>query len=253
MVVGNACLMLWKRQARLLKEERNMVTLCRRSPLAGALLLGILSTMGCNLMALPFFLMPGMEPRNPAKCKLASDDKNKEVKAAILVSSNSLETSPEFVDVDRALSDGLSRRLQEAFKANKEKVTLVSSSAVQHFKDSHPNWKEMSGREIGKFFHADYLIDLEINSLTLYEQGSFNSMYRGRAAISIAVVDVHNPSDGFKYKEEYSIEYPKSKGPLPADGSNSAQFRQMFLNTITKQLSWRFTSHLIDDEQDLTD
>src|SRR5438445_85693 len=73
---------------------------------------------GCNLMALPFFLMPGMEPKHDAKCKLASDEKDKEVKVVILASAG-LETRPEFLRVDRELSRKLCQRLEEGFKLNK--------------------------------------------------------------------------------------------------------------------------------------
>ena len=43
---------------------------------------------------------------------------------------------------------------------------------------------------------GDYVIDLEINAVTLYEQGSANTLFRGHAEISIDVVDVHKPAEG---------------------------------------------------------
>ena len=63
--------------------------------LAGLLLVAV-SCTGCNLMALPFFLIPGMEPEHEAKCKLAPHGMEKEVKVVIL-SSAGLETRPEFL------------------------------------------------------------------------------------------------------------------------------------------------------------
>ncbi len=214
--------------------------------LAGLFLAAALCT-GCNLMALPFFLMPGMEPKHEAKCRLASKDKEKEVKAVILATSG-LETRPEFLRVDRELSRLMSMQMQEGFKKNKEKVALVPTSQIEKYKDEHPNWRSMDPAEIGKHFEADYVINVEVNSVTLYEQGSANTLFRGRADISLDVVEVHKPVEGPIYREEYTCEYPKVKGPIPVDNSNPAQFRQRFLNVVARELSWRFTSHLVEDD-----
>jgi hypothetical protein len=223
-----------------------MANFKRGGYLAVALLVAGLST-GCNLMAMPFFLLPGMEPKHDAKCKLASDDKEKEVRVVILAYSG-LETRPEFLKIDRELSRMMSVQMQEGFKANKEKVTIVPTSHVEKYKDEHPNWRSSDPEEIGKHFNADYVINLEINSITLYEPGSSNTLYRGRASISVDVVDVHAPSEGPKFRHEYTCEYPRARGPIPAGESNPAQFRQAFLTVVARELSWLFTSHPVDDD-----
>jgi hypothetical protein len=218
---------------------------CRH--LTGLMLVAALATTGCNMLALPFFLIPGMEPKIEAKCKLAAEDKEKEVKVIILASCG-LETRPEFLRVDRDLSRMVAMNLQEAFKKNKEKVTLVPISQIEKYKDEHPNWHSLDPEEIGKHFKADYVINLEIDSISLYEQGSSNTLFRGRTEISLAVVNIKQPKEGPIYKEEYTCEYPRAKGPIPAGDSNPAQFRQRFLGVVARELSWRFTAHLVDDD-----
>jgi hypothetical protein len=226
------------------------MTLSRHSwSLAGLLLL---VASGCNMMAMPFFLIPGMEPKIDAKCKLASSDKEKTVRVVILASSG-LETRPEFIRVDRDLTRLLAQQLQEGFKQNKENVLVIPTSKVERYKDEHPNWHSMAPEDIGNYFNADYVVNLEIESITLYAPGNANMLFRGRAAISIDVVDVRKAAEGPIYKEEYSIEYPKT-GPISAafsDDSNPAQFRQRFLSVIARELSWRFTSHLVDDDMQI--
>ena len=215
-------------------------------------LLVVVSCTGCNLMALPFFLIPGTEPTHEAKCKLVPHDKEKPVRV-VIVSSSGLETRPEFMRVDRELGRLLYAQLEEGFKKNKERVNLVAISQVEKYKDEHPNWHSLSPEEIGKHFSADYVIDLEINAVTLYEQGSANTLFRGHAEISIDVVDAHKPADGPFYKEEYTIDYPRARGPIPATEGNVPQFRQRFLNVIARELSWRFTAHLVEDDFRMTD
>jgi hypothetical protein len=228
-----------------------MTTSQRNRFLVGLFLLATLVS-GCNMMAMPFFLIPGMEPKYDAKCKLASSDKEKTVTAVILASSG-LETRPEFIRVDRDLSRLLSQKLQEAFKKNKENVVLVPTSKVERYKDEHPSWHSTAPEDIGKYFNADYVINLEIESITLYEPGNGNTLFRGRARISIDVVSVKKAADGPIYNAEYSIEYPKA-GPISAafsDDSNPAQFRLAFLTKVAEELSWRFTSHLVDDDMQI--
>lgn len=219
--------------------------------LAGLFLVAM-SSSGCNLMALPFFLIPGMEPKHEAKCKLAAQDGDKEVKVLIL-SAAGLETRPEFLRVDRELSRLLYMQMEDGFKKNKEKVTIIPVSQVEKYKDDHPNWHSLSPEEIGKHFHADYVIDLEINTMTLYEAGSANTLFRGHAEISLDVVDVHKPSEGPIYKEEYTIDFPRARGPIPASDGSVPQFRQRFLSVIARELSWRFTAHLVEDDFKMAD
>ncbi len=210
------------------------------------LFLAVTAGTGCNMMALPYFLSPN-DPTYPPQCKLASDDKDKEVKVVILAYTG-LETRPEFLKVDRELAVALAQQLQESYKKNKEKVTIVPLNRVEKYKDDHPNWHALEVQEIAKYFRADYVINLDIGSITLYEQGSHNTLFHGRAEISVNAVDVHKTADGPIFHKEYVCEYPRAKGPIPVGDSNVAQFRQLFLSVLARELSWMFTSHLVDDD-----
>jgi hypothetical protein len=212
-----------------------------------------LAGFGCNLLSFPFFLMSGMDPKHEPKCKLASDDKHKDVRVLILASAG-LETRPEFLRVDRELGTLLARQMEQAFKDNKENVTVIMPTRVEKYKDEHPQWRAMDAAEIGKHFDADYVINLEIESLSLYEPGSGNQLYRGKAKIDVRVMDVSKPPDDEpKYKETFICDYPKTKGPIPVSDSDAQQFRQMFITQVAKELSWRFTAHPTSDDYTCTD
>ena len=224
-----------------------MATVSRNFTLAALMMLGALSA-GCQLLALPYFFLPGMEPRSDPACPLASKDKEKTVKVLIL-SQASLETRPEFLRVDRDLAQMLSQAMDDGFKKNKEKVSIVRNSLVEKFKDEHPNWKAMGAVEIGKQFKADYVIELAVNQITLYEPGRFNTFFRGRCDISIVVHDTYHSSEGPKWNTEYTTEFPRARGPIDAgSGGIVAQFRQKFLQVVAREISYNFTSHLIEDD-----
>src|SRR5262249_45591030 len=97
-----------------------MAARCRRWHLTVLLVVAAFG-MGCNVLSFPFFLLMGMNSKQPPLCKLAAKDKDKEVRVVILASAG-LETRPEFLRVDRELTNLLARHLQQGFKDNKEKV-----------------------------------------------------------------------------------------------------------------------------------
>jgi hypothetical protein len=222
-----------------------MARLARRAFLAGLLALATLCA-GCNIMALPFFLIPGMDPMHEPKCKLAPDKKDAQVKVVILASTG-LENRSEFVRADRELTSLLVRQLQETFKKNKENVTLVSASRVERYKDENPDWQTQSPAAVGKHFHADYVIELEIESLTLYKEGSSRTIFQGHANISVAVIDVHKPGDDPIFKDPYRCEYPKDR-PIFSMDSDPEQFRHQFMTTMARELSWYFAAHPMEDD-----
>src|SRR5262249_33648242 len=146
----------------------------------------------------------------PVLKKIASDDKKKEVKAAI-VTHSTLEVRPELLRADRQLSELLAKQLTEQCKDNGEKVSIVPTRKIEEYKNQHPGWKDDDLDEIGKHFNADYVIFLEINELDLTMHGSFGGLLRGRARIQVSLIDVHNPEE--ELSESFECTYPtESKG-----------------------------------------
>jgi hypothetical protein len=196
---------------------------------------------GCDLGSMAYFLMP--EAKQPPQLKrLASDDKNKEVRVVILTWGG-LETRPELAQADRELSERLVKQLRDLCETNQERVTIVSPRKVEEFKSTHPTWRELDLQDIGRRFHADYLIYLEINSLRLYKPGSFNTMFRGEANLTVSVVDVHR-QDEPQERREFSCVYPsEARGEIPVGDVNLMEFRQAFLTYVAKRLSWFFSPY----------
>jgi hypothetical protein len=229
-----------------------MTARTRRWRLAGLVTLGVIVATGCNMLEVPFFLINGPDPMQPPECmKLTPPegrDKKAKVRVVLLVSVPG-EMRPEFIRVDRDLSELLIRKLNAGFKEDKENIVLLPTSKVEKFKDEHPGWRTMELADIGKQLGADYVIDMEINSISLYEDKSYNQMYRGRAAISTTLVAMHKLDDG-PMRKEYSCTYPTdAKGPVPVGlDMNYQQFRTEFLDYVAKHLAWFFVPHPYSDE-----
>lgn len=200
-------------------------------------------TTGCNLLSLPFFIF-GPEPSVPAEMKqIGSKDKRNEVSVVVLAYAGP-ETRPEFIKVDRDLAARIADEMRTAFQANEEKVKVVSPSKVEKFKQEHLSWQTMEPAEIGKHFNADYVVYVELDneSLSLYERGSGRELFRGHADYTVTLVNVHDPDEGTKRKQ-FSYTYPSEAKAIQATDSTVILFKQKFLEQIARKVAWCVTKH----------
>jgi hypothetical protein len=207
---------------------------------AGALVL--VAGLGCNPLTLPFFLMFGVDSKEEPEFKLAKPDREVTI---LVLAYTAPDVQTDQVGLDRQLGLTFSRQLEERCKYNKERVKIVPAHKVEKFKSDHPGWKSMGVSEIGRYFEADYVLDVEVVSLSLYEPGSHKTLYKGYCKIDVSALDLNKPQDGAAWRQPISIQYPSSRGPIPvADDNNTENFREMFIKRIATELCWKFTSHL---------
>jgi hypothetical protein len=200
-------------------------------------------TTGCNLLSLPFFIF-GPEPSVPAEMKqIGNKDKRKEISLVVLAYAGP-ETRPEFIKVDRDLAALIAGEMRKAFEVNEEKVKVVSPSKVEKFKQDHLSWQTMEPAEIGKRFNADYVVYVELDneSLSLYERGSARELFRGHADYTVTLVNVHDSEDG-TIRKQFSYTYPSEAKPIQATESTAILFKQKFLEQIARKVAWCVTAH----------
>jgi hypothetical protein len=216
---------------------------CKRWRLVGSLVVAVALAAGCNLASMTYFLTTGLaEPKEePGELKLAVA--GKETKVAVVTYTSAKGTDFARLDVD--LSGMLVRKLQHYCKDNKENVTFISPSKVEEYKGNNPNWT-LKPAALGEKLGADKVIFLEVEQMSLYEPGSANQLYRGRANISVKLFDLRNP-DEFRLDKTYSCEYPSSRGPVSVDDMPPRQFYQTFVAHVAKHLSWYFTAHPLSE------
>jgi hypothetical protein len=205
-------------------------------------LLGATLGAGCDPGSMMYFLLPEAK-EDPELRRLASDDKKKEVKVVILTYA-ALEPRAEFVQADRQLAELLAKNLNELYKTNQEKVTVVPPRRVEEYKNTHPSRRGYDPAEVGQHFGADYVIYIEMNKLSLFEHGCSDMLLRGRADLLVSVVDVKSP-DETPDSRDFTCVYPsESKGAIDASMENSpSQFRQAFLGYVARRLSYYFAAH----------
>jgi hypothetical protein len=230
-----------------------MAFLTPRRRLAGLLTLAVMLGAGCNLASLSYFLLPHEDPHFPPELMKLSPRPGYDTSRVVILCSLPIDTGIDFIRIDRDLTSALARQITHGYEEldKKEKVVVIRPSKVEKFKDDHPDWHTMELVDIGKRFQADYVIRLDVQAISLYEKGSSNLMYRGRATVSVAALDMHHGDDE-PVTKEYVTEYPSdAKGPVPVDDRNRLEFRQAFLEHIAKGLSWYFVPHLTRDKFDI--
>jgi hypothetical protein len=216
-----------------------MAAFLRRWRLAGLVTFAVV-TCGCNLISLPYFLLFGTDNRNPPECRVF-DAPKEEIKVAILTSLGP-ETRAEFLRFDRDLAEQLAQYLRLQYKEAKAKVVLVPPNEVENYKDSHPNW-QLDLAACGNHLHADYLVTLELDKLSLYLANSSSQWFQGQAMVSVKVMDVKKIDEGPIYRHEFSYQYPTRGPQLVMDNPNPLQFRADFLGYLVRELSRCFASY----------
>lgn len=210
------------------------------------LILGlVVLSAGCN----PFtglIMLTGEERKIPAEYhKLADKDKKKEVKVVILTDMP-LETRAEFVHADKEITHLFALQLQKLTKDNGEKITIVNPNKVEEFKNRDPDWaiNHKDLEEIGKHFKADYVIHLDVQGLSMYQQGSGGGFYRGQADLTLQLINVKSPDELQTSPRNLTYTYPSEAqgGGMLADADTPPYlFKQKFLNALARYLSWQFT------------
>ena len=213
-----------------------------RHPWRLALLLGtaFVLTIGCNPIQLAGWVF-SPDPIEAPKCSLVI--KGKEAKVVIIAAHAMLPSDYTLMRSDWELSQRLTQLLEERFKENQEQVKVVKPSQVKTYMNKNPKWRELPPQEIGKHFKADWVINLEINSISLFDKSSANFFYHGNADITVTVTDAHKPiGEGEVYALPYQVEYPKTN-PLERSEMGVNQFRAKFIERIAKDLAQQFASH----------
>jgi hypothetical protein len=200
----------------------------------------VMMGVGCNPISTAYFLFRG-DSKNPAEHPLPPKEGKKEVTVAILVTAPN--PSWEFAAVDRDLTAAIGRRLFDQTKEGKVPIKAVETAKLDKFKGTNPEWRSMSATEVGKQLGADYVLDLTLESVSLYEPGSGKYMYQGRATVSATVYDV---AAGKQLGEPYFVN-PKMDS-RPADSMLMAQYKAKLMERIADEVTWKHVAHANDQQ-----
>jgi hypothetical protein len=200
--------------------------------------------MGCNpILMTAYLLNRGEDPKMAAEFPLKPQpDRKKEPVKVVVLTSCAPGVPAELINVDRLLASDFIPLLEGRCQANKENVVIKKSQPIEEFKRENPDWRNMHPLEIGKHFQADYVIDIEVLSISMYEVRS-RQLMKGRARIAMSAYDCSRPIKEPAYNpSEFIFDYPTTHA-VSIDDVPPTAFRQRFVKRIANDLVLPFTAH----------
>lgn len=211
-----------------------------RSLAAGLLALTLLTGLsGCSYILFLGYLIggpPSIEPDFDAETKESMTDKDVTV-AVICFAPNEVKYS--FEDIDHELAKYV------AFRLHEHKISVISPDRVRAWVESNKDWDRPE--EIGAAFDTTYVIYIDLNDFSLYEDGSA-TLYRGRseAICSVWKMDDEDSAEKIFSKEKIS-KFPTHQ-PISASEETYTNFKNRYLSRLSEEIGRLFYEYyLIDD------
>lgn len=209
--------------------------IARMRLLAAALLVSF-AGVGCNPISLAYFLFRG-DQKAPAEVPLVPKEGKKEVTVAVLVMASNPPI--EFVGIDRDLAAAVGRKIAEQTKDSKHPMRVIDRSKLDKLK-KNPEYAAMSVADIGKAVGADYVVELNVVSVSLYEPGTGKLMYMGTATVEGAVYDTATGEQSAKYFVQPRMEQK------PASDVLIGQYKLKLLDRLADEITWKHVPHVND-------
>jgi hypothetical protein len=153
--------------------------------------------------------------------------------------------SLDFAGADRELISLVSQRFPMMLAANgvKDNIKVVPTVQVDKFKASHPQWKALNPSVMGRQMGVDYVIDITIGGLQIYEPGSNKQIYQGKAEVNVDVYDCTKKS-GEPLNHVFQISYPHGMGMgRDASAVSVARFKQELMYEIADKIILHHIDH----------
>ena len=202
-------------------------------------------SIGCSPQTLSALLMPFTDNNTPPECKLFESDK--EITLCIMSNFARPELHEVLIGADAELADQLIHAFRKRCQENKHKIKFIPSAQVRSEEiKQRQTGGFVSPVDIGKTLKADYVLEVKINSFSIYEKDTYPQMYRGKTELAVNMYKVA-AKDGEEHKlysKEFPRVYPNGMSTLVADGGlNASMFRSKYLSVVANDIAKMFISY----------
>ncbi len=219
--------------------NRNRTWKWTRRAVWGSLL--AIAAMGCNPINLIGFIF-AKDEKVPALHPLAFDKKgpkkDKEEVVVALLPQVAPGGGTQFATAANELADKIARQLPEMARENKDKrkVKVLTQAQVDKFKMANPTWKKMSAGEIGQKLGADFVLEIWLDKMRLYQPNSMNAIYEGRAEVQVSIYEIG--ADGGEQKDKYTLPFAYPRNAVrSADAMPESTFKGLFIENLATDIA----------------
>jgi hypothetical protein len=221
------------------RDPRNLPFVPVRPCLWLALALLSLASTGCSYLLFLGYLIggpPSIEPDFDAQTKESMTDKDVTV-AVVCYAPTEIRYSFEDIDHDVAK--------YVAYQLHQHKIKVISPDRVRAWLDENKDWDKPE--EIGEAFKVTYVIYIDLNEFSLYEEGSAN-LYRGRAEAVVSVWKMDENNDAEKiYTTEKISKFPIHQ-PIATSDETYNNFKMRYLARLSDEIGRLFYEYYTYDE-----
>lgn len=194
---------------------------------------------GCRPLMLLGLLIAGPPTVEPEFDKQTQESMtDKDVTVAVVCFAPT-EVKYSFENIDHELAKYVSFRLRE------NKITVISPDHVRAWLEENKDWDKPE--EIGAAFKATYVIYIDLNEFSLFEEGTA-TLYRGR---SEAVVSAWKMDDDGAAEKIFSMEkiskFPQQQ-PVSTSEETYNNFKARYLSRLSDEIGRLFYEYFLADE-----
>jgi hypothetical protein len=194
---------------------------------------------GCNAIILLGYLIggpPSIEPEFDAKTNKSLSAKDVRV-AVVCYAPLPLKYDFDKLDYDLAK--------HVTFKLHTHGIKVINPDLVHAWLDENKDWDRPE--EIGEALQVDYVVYIDMQKFSLYEENSRN-LYRGRAEALLSVYEIYKEGGGEKiYSKEINSKYPL-KIPRSTYEVSYPTFKAQYFNRLSEEIGRQFYEHYTGDD-----
>jgi len=216
-------------------------TLTARLVAAIVVSLGLLTLPGCSYLLFFGLLLggpPSIEPKFDTETRESMTDKD--VTVAVICSAPK-DVKFNFENIENELAKYVTMRFYE------HKIQAVSPDLVRAWLDENREWDKPA--EIGAAFKTTYVVQIDLNDFSLYEDGSA-TLYRGRSEAVVSAWKMDDSGNAERiFQEEIRSRFPLHQ-PKSASEEPYNTFKARYLSRLSEEIGRLFYEYYRADDID---
>ena len=198
------------------------------------------SCSGCRAVLLLGLLIggpPKVEPEFDRQTTESMTDKDVTVAVVCFAPT---EVKYSFENIDHEMAKYV------AFRLASQKIKIIQPDKIRAWLDENKDWDKPE--EIGAAFKTTYVVYIDINEFSLFEEGSAN-LYRGRSesVVSVWKMDEDDGTAEKIFSMEKVSKFPQQQ-PVNSSEETLANFKARYLSRISDEIGRFFYSYELSEE-----